>query len=292
MLIAGVSIGALWHRLTPGAKPDKGYEEFLLDSSPEAPDIRVDVYPLSEAPFHPPLAKKVFDSEQSWSLYREGTEHWLCLDPPLHNQGPVWLAKFDPAVTRVEVFVGALEGSKPDDPVRYPLDQLLIIYHLAQRSGLLVHAAGAAFSDVGLVFPGKSRAGKSTLSRQLLADQRIELLSDDRVIIRRIDGAFQAFGTPWPGEAGIAKNRSAPLRSLLFLNQSPDNRIEPISPQDALEKLAPVASIPWYDEQLLPQILGACEELLNTVPAYGLYFRPDSSVVDLLTHFADHQKSA
>ncbi len=291
MLIAGVRIVTVWLGLTPRADCDKCYEDFVVDAFSERPDIRIEVHPLSLAPFDLSGYIKIFDSEQAWSLYRGEHEYLLSLDPPSQNQGPALLARLNPDATRVTVFLNTAEGI-PDDPVRYPLDQLLLVHHLAGRAGLLLHAAGAAFGGAALVFPGKSRAGKSTLSRQLQSDQRIELLSDDRIIVRNIDGAFQAFGTPWPGDAGIAKNSSAPLRSLLFLNHSAENRIEPISPQKALENLLPVTSIPWYEKHLLSEVLDTCEELLNRIPGYNLYFRPDSSVVDLIHDFANHQNLA
>ena len=89
------------------------------------------------------------------------------------------------------------------NPVHYPLDQLLLMYTLAQREGALLHAAGVDIQGQGFIFPGKSGAGKSTLSRQLVVQKELEVLSDDRIVIRKIDGVFQAFGTPWPGDAGL-----------------------------------------------------------------------------------------
>ncbi len=291
MLIAGVRIAIRWHGISPRPVSQQNYEEFLVDAFPEPPDIQVDIHSLSAAPVDFARYKRIFDSQQSWSLYRGETDYLLSLDPTSSNKAPAWVAVFDPAVTRMKVLLGAEEGG-PYDPLRYPLDQLLLVYYLARRSGLLVHAAAARFGDRALVFPGKSRAGKTTLSRQLVNDPRIELLSDDRIIVRNTNGNFLAFGTPWAGEAGIAKNTSAPLRSLLFLNHSTENQIEPISPKKALEKLLPIASVPWYDKLLLQDTLNTCEDLLNRVPAYDLHFRPDPSVVDLLTDLTNHQDPA
>ncbi len=287
MLIAGVRISTKWHQVKPRPSLDRGYKQFILDDSPESPDIQVDIRPLSDSPFQPSRAEKIFDSGDTWVLYRDETEYWLCLDPPFQNGGPVWVAGFDTSVTRVEIYVNLWQGVNPDDPLKYPLDQLLMVFHLAQRSGLLVHAAGAVFGGVGIVFPGRSRAGKSTLSRQLQNDPRVTLLSDDRIILRKTNGGFRAFGTPWPGEAGISENSSMPFTALLFLNHSSDNRLESITPQKALERLLQVACIPWYEKELFPQVLDTCEEVLNRVPAYDLHFRPDPSVVGLLHDFVN-----
>jgi hypothetical protein len=53
-----------------------------------------------------------------------------------------------------------------------------------------------------------------------------------------------------------------------------------------LEQLLPVTSIPWYDREVLPDVLDFCGDLVSSVPAYELYFRPDPGVVDFLESFA------
>ena len=56
------------------------------------------------------------------------------------------------------------------------------------------------------------------------------------MIVRRIDGEYRAFGTPWPGDAGIARNESVPLSGILFLCHGTSNRIEPLTLREAVEK--------------------------------------------------------
>ena len=137
----------------------------------------------------------------------------------------------------------------------------------------------------GYIFPGKSGAGKSTLSRLFLGRDTAEMLSDDRIIIRKIDGKFKAFGTPWAGDAGIAENKSFPLYGIFFIHHAEANMIKEIKPKEAMEKLMPVTSIPWFDRDVMPQILNFCEELVSNIPAYQLYFKPDTEVADFLDKF-------
>ena len=55
--------------------------------------------------------------------------------------------------------------------------------------------------------------------------------------------------------------------------------------KDALEKLLPVTSIPWYDIETLNEILSFCEDMLYRVPAYEISFTPGSEVVNVLEEF-------
>ena len=39
----------------------------------------------------------------------------------------------------------------------------------------------------------------------------VEIVSDDRVIVREAGGEWRMFGTPWHGEAALSSPASAPL---------------------------------------------------------------------------------
>jgi hypothetical protein len=95
------------------------------------------------------------------------------------------------------------------------------------------------------------------------------------VAVRKLGAVFEVFGTPWAGEAGIAVNEKANLDGIFFLSHGGDNFIEPMSRAEAFENLLPVTSIPWFDREVMDEILGFCEGLVSRVPAYRLCFRPD-----------------
>ncbi len=122
------------------------------------------------------------------------------------------------------------------NPLLYPLDQLLLMHLLSRREGAIIHAAGLALQGRGYIFPGKSGAGKSTLSRLLLGSEQVEMLSDDRVVARKIKGRFEVFGTPWAGDAGIAENKNFPLSGIFFIHHAGENTIKAVEPKTAIRK--------------------------------------------------------
>jgi hypothetical protein len=264
------------------------YESFLFDASGGAGRAEIDVELIhGQMPSMHGLLP-LFDSGQAWTLFADGDRRYLALNAPARSDSPLWLAHFGCDPTQVTVFCsdaliverdGAMALS---NPVCYPLDQLLLMYALAWRSGLLLHAAGACVHGHGLIFPGRSGAGKSTLSLLLNGQSDISLLSDDRMAVRKTGSSFRAFGTPWPGNAGIAINRGMPLSAVLFLRHADHSCIEAISSQEALERLLPVASILWYERQIVPTVLSWCEGLFCQIPAFELRLRPDPEVVNLL----------
>jgi hypothetical protein len=233
--------------------------------------------------------EKIFDGGQSWELFLDGTDYFLSLGHVNSSVGPVWVARFKRDIREVVVYCSAVIVEKKDglirvlNPLSYPLDQILLMHALLQRKGVIIHAAGIEIGQRGYIFPGRSGAGKSTLSRQFLAKGYGNVLSDDRIAVRSIYGGFIAFGTPWPGEGRIAANGMAGLRGIFFISHAApggSERIEEIGRREAVERLLPLVSVPWYDGELSEKALAFCEDLVSRVPSYALFFRPGTEVVD------------
>lgn len=250
-------------------------------------DVPVDVL-LERAPVFDG-ATPLFETGHAWTMHARGRERFFFHQGPRRDT-PLWTAGFPLGVERVTVWCDpeawrpAADGAGVSSPLRYPLDQILVMYSLARLGGLLVHATGVVVEGRALVCCGVSGAGKSTLARLLAAAGEGDLLSDDRVIIRRDSGrrVLRAHGTPWPGDARVAVNGSAPLGALVFLRHGPENRITPLSPTGALHRLLPVASIPWFDADVLPAALAVCDELVGAVPAFELEFRPEPAAAEMV----------
>ena len=174
------------------------------------------------------------------------------------------------------------EGGRQMPPLLHPVDRVLSMGVLANRGGFIVHSCGWACNGKSILFPGVSGAGKTTLCRQLMATGLGNVLSDDRVVLREGADGFRACGTPWPGDAKQARNESAPLAAICFIEKSPDHQLISIRPAEALRRLMEAASIPWFSATLRDLVLPQVERLVSTVPAYRLGFRPDPGVMDVV----------
>jgi hypothetical protein len=266
------------------------YKEFLDRESEEegAFDVTLQIEPPQNRPVR--KGEKIFDSGGNWTLYLEREGYLMEFRPPLSRE-LFWLARFNRDFSEVKVFCGSQlmikqgETNSILNPLSYPLDQILLISILARNKGALVHAAGIEVNGKGYIFPGRSGAGKSTISNLFDTLDNMKLLSDDRVIVRNIGDDFIVYGTPWPGEAGIAHNRRASLGGIFFIFHGATNSIRGIEPKTAVERLLPVTSIPWYDKKVIPGMLDFCEDLVSNVPIYELHFKPGSEVVYVLEEF-------
>jgi hypothetical protein len=266
------------------------YLPFFFAGSENKNNAKIDVRLRFDC--FPPVdhLKKVFATEESWAMYREAKNFWIAMAPPCFAE-PLWIARFDRLANRVDVFCRSVSPGPANRkkglelPIVYPLDQLLLMHFLAVRRGILVHAAGMVRNGEAFVFTGASGAGKSTFSELLAGGETGKLLSDERMIVREIDGAMLAFGTPWAGTAGIAGNGHAPLAGIYFLKHGRSNHIEKMAVREALDKILPLISIPWYDPGTAAKIVAFAERLLAKIPAFEMSFRPDRSAVDFFLEF-------
>ncbi len=238
------------------------------------------------------------DEDQSWKTakqmfttdvfeLRRGSDAFYVVGAAFLPPKPFWVARADFSLHHFSVSKFDYGIEMPDEQIINPALRILLRLslmhnHFENSSGLLLHTAAAIINERMYLFPGCSGAGKSTFSRLFLNQADASLVNDDRMIVTLDDcnnRNWTAWGTPWPGELEIALNHNAPLGGLMFLEKSEQNSIEQLSPKEALTRLFSVASIPWYDEELVPKALDLCGRLVDEVPAYTLHFRPDKSAV-------------
>jgi len=166
----------------------------------------------------------------------------------------------------------------------YSIDAVLRIVHslvLAQEGGFLLHSASAIRNGRAFLFAGVSGAGKTTISR--LAPPDATLLTDEISYVRKREGGYVAFGTPFTGElAKLGENVSAPIAALYLLAQGPENRIDAISPADAARSLLANTLFFAEDEQLVEAVFQSAFEFVSRVPVSRLTFVPDSRVWELI----------
>jgi hypothetical protein len=287
--IAGVHVQVTSSSLRLSEDLELSYRAFLSPpGSAAVRDISLDIIPLNGK--NTLGIPKMYDSGESWSMHKQDDRYYISYNKPSAER-PFWIASSNEEFTNITLFCNTdIAGYEQNhgtisNPVRYPLDQIILMYYLARHGGILIHASGIEINEKGYIFAGRSGAGKTTIAEQFIARRYSELLSDDRVIIRETDDTFRVFGTPWPGKGGISQNLNVPLAGIFFLHHSKDNYIEPLGARSVLERILPVASIPWYDPGRMDDILKTCGNLIAGVPAYMLHFRPDTDVVDTFEDF-------
>ena len=180
----------------------------------------------------------------------------------------------------------------------FPTDQIWLAPLLSNRQAVLLHSAAAILNGQGLLFVGHSDAGKST-TMTLLKDAGMgaEILCDDRNIVRKWDEAqdltgfqnlsglhgWRVHGTWSHGDVADVSPASAPLRAILFLEQSPHNQLVPLTDRKEIWKrllatlIRALVTAEWWHKQL-----DVLEGIVDEVPCYLMQFDKTGAIVPLL----------
>lgn len=154
---------------------------------------------------------------------------------------------------------------------------------LLDFDGMMLHASAVAVDGKAYLFSGQSGIGKSThtgLWRQTFGEG-VKLFNDDKPALRRIDGKWFAYGTPWSGKHGININMKVPVAGICFLKRGDENIIRRLSATEALPRVLTQTLRKFKDAERLSLMLGHVDKLVNEVPIYELYNRPEPDAARL-----------
>lgn len=151
--------------------------------------------------------------------------------------------------------------------------RIIYTFILLEDQGFLIHASSLIRDGNGYLFPGKSGAGKTTITR--LSGDAI-LLTDEVSLVKMVNGKFNIFGTPFWGELAIGgENTSIPLKAVYFPVKDEKGYIKHLKPSQALHKLLPNVLFFVNDEKLNENLFNLCYEFILNIPTYKLHFLPD-----------------
>ena len=233
--------------------------------------------------------EKIFDSGALWKLYRDNGNYLFRFNSPYYGPLPYKEASFNADFTRGEVRLHRpfFNSGGPVYPMEYPLDELLMLNQLGMGKGVEIHSSGIIDSSgKGFLFVGQSGAGKTTMTRLWQKREGVKVLSDDRIILRKVDNAIWMYGTPWHGEAEISCATQAPLSHIFFLRHGQKNELASQKRAEAAVRLFACGFPPFYSPSGLEFTLSFYDELTERVACSELTFLPDDEVVEFIRRHA------
>jgi adenylate kinase family enzyme len=248
----------------------------------------------------PPAGRQIFDSGTTWELHGSETEFQFDFNAAMFGDRPFKRLLIDRNFRRATLQMNedCLAGyPRAVEPLGYPLDELLIMHRLTQENAIELHGVGIVGPNgVNNLFVGHSGAGKSTTARLWTSLHAVEILSDDRIIVRENvrenkmpEQAAQIFmyGTPWHGEAHFALPQRAPLDRICILEHGQGNILTRLSRSEAVAELFARAFVPFHHHEYVDHALSFLERLAGTIPCYRYSFEPDERAVERILNFRD-----
>lgn len=145
---------------------------------------------------------------------------------------------------------------------------------LLEHNGFFLHSSAIMLDGKAYLFSAHCGTGKSTHTQKWIRLFGAEYLNDDKPALRRIDGTWYAYGTPWSGKHDLSAPVGVPLGGIAFLQRGEVNTIVPMQPFEALMQLMP-QTIRKLSQQQMDKLLPLVDKLLHEVPVWQLTCRND-----------------
>jgi hypothetical protein len=223
----------------------------------------------------------LFDSQALWRLF-ETSDRYLIEIRIVGDDTPFRVLEVVKDFRKGRLFCPA--GNRPLGSITgYPLDELLMLNILSlHKLGIEVHACAVDDNNRGFLFVGVSGAGKSTLARLWMSDPSVKVLSDDRIIIRKVGKKFFAYGTPWHGDAGISMPDDVKIEKIFFISHAQGNYVKPLNLIDAATRSFVCCFPPFWNSEGIRFILSFIDMMVKGVSCYELGFAPEKNVIDFI----------
>ena len=289
--IAGMILSIESNDLEWGFEDDSRFRAFEVAG--QCADVHVNVY-WNPAGIED-LGDEVFSARDmpgrfppNWRLYRTALGWWnLEVNASAYPLIRRRVAVFEPDFRRGDVYV-ELRHRDVDVlpyPLTAPLDRVLFVHLVTHGLGVMIHACGVVLGGKGYIFAGPSDAGKTTLARLWANSTDATILGDECLILRKRDGRFWIYGTPWVGEAGLFSPSGAPVEKVFFIHHAHQNSLAELPPEQTAEQLLAQSILTPHDAFAIQYGLDLCLDFVAEIPAYQFGFVPEQSAVQFVQGF-------
>lgn len=142
---------------------------------------------------------------------------------------------------------------------------------LIEFDGMLLHASAVELDGEAFLFSANSGVGKSTHTHLWLDYfEKARILNDDKPAIRKINGAYYAFGTPFSGKTDESINTGVKLSSITFIERSENNWINKLTSDQSIPLILNQTIRPHASPKHMDLVLSLIDGLLKVVPVYKL----------------------
>lgn len=154
---------------------------------------------------------------------------------------------------------------------------------LLKLGGVMLHASAVIVDHRAYLFLATSDEGKSTHTKQwqkLLGEERAVILNDDKPLLRKIEGQWYAYGTPFSEKADAQVNQKVPLHGICMLEEGETNQIKKMDAAEALPLLLQQTLNP-KEEKTAETMKESLDQLLLEIPVYRMQCTVSTDAAEL-----------
>lgn len=103
------------------------------------------------------------------------------------------------------------------------------------------------------------------------------VFNDDKPALRRVDGKWYAYGTPFCGKDHININTKVQLSGICFLKQADHNSIRRLTPPEVVQRFFTQTFYKFESPERLEKMVRLVEDIVKKIPIFELENLPDEA---------------
>ncbi|MFC2132625.1 hypothetical protein ACFLRG_02390 [Bacteroidota bacterium] len=260
---------------------DNVYRPWLCDSTK---NINLYIKVICDKQFNNNYGQKVFfaplinsNSNFLWCIYKDKKTYYALIYGNINDEKkPYMTLKFSTDIKYWELIVP--RNTKIINPFHYPMGSIILFYLTQINSAIILHASGIKYQNSGHLFSGFSGTGKSTLAN-IFYKSGGQIINDDKIILRNIDGITYMFNTP---VYDFDSPKKSILTDIFLIKHHTENFITRLNSTNAIARLMAFCIQLHYSPSLIKTLLINLKFLTTKIPVYDMGFKPTKSVIDLI----------
>ena len=153
-------------------------------------------------------------------------------------------------------------------------------FPLLEKQAFILHSSFVSWKGNGILFTAPSGTGKSTQADLWEKYEAADIYNGDRTIVRKMNGEYYGFGSPYAGTSGIYRNESAPIKAIVVIEQGPENIIQRLYGREAFLPLFRETLMNTWNKEYMEKMTDLLMDVACQIPVYHLSCRPDQGAVN------------
>lgn len=161
-----------------------------------------------------------------------------------------------------------------EDLAEYMASGTVFARRILSFDGYYIHSSAVVLDGKAYLFTAPSGTGKSTHTEKWIRLFGAHYLNDDKPVLRKVNGLWMAYGTPWSGKNDLSTNEGVPLAGIACLQRGESNSITRMSPPAAMPYLMS-QTVSHLRVENVERKLALMDSLLKEIPIWDLRCLPD-----------------
>ena len=159
---------------------------------------------------------------------------------------------------------------------------------ILKYNAIFLHSSAILYKGKAYLFSADSGVGKSTHTKlwiKKFGAENVQIINDDKPIIRFIDNDWYVYGSPFDGGSGVNTNTRAKLGGIVFLERAQTNSIVKLNKKDVFPMLYKNTIKLSLDDEYADYMLTTADKLISENNFYLLKCNTDIESAEICEKF-------